>query len=86
MIPNRLQRNITALDVISKASKKQRKAFIDTASNDQISCICDCANNVLIENIPVTPEELKKLKKFRALIRYLANNKGNRRYQEKRNI
>lgn len=79
MAPNRLQRNITTLDVLSKAPKKQRQALINTATRDQIFCICDCANNILIENIPLTAQELKKLKRYQDLIRYLADTKGQRK-------
>lgn len=84
MTSQRLQRNITALDVLSKASRKQREAFINTATNDQISCICDCANNILIENIPLTESDLKKLKRYESFIRYLAENRGKRNYKEKK--
>lgn len=85
MAPTRLKRNISTLDVLCKASKNQREAIINTATRDQISCICDCANNILRENIPLSPAELKTLKRYQTLIRYLAQSKSHRSIKDKKN-
>lgn len=74
MKPNRLKRNISILDVLSKAPKKQREAIINTATKDQLLCICDCANNILKETIPLTEKDFKKLRRHQNIIRYLAEN------------
>lgn len=75
MAPERLKRNIACLHVLSTARKPQRDALINTASKDQISSICDCAQNFLTGNIPFTKEEIKKLHRYQNHIRYLAHNK-----------
>jgi len=62
MVHERLERNVSLLNVLSKASNKQRKAILKTATRDQINCICDCCNNILKENISLTDKELEKLK------------------------
>lgn len=77
MTPKRLNRNITLLDLLAKATKEQRNALISTATNDQLQCICDCATNILNENIPLTSEQYKKLKRFQKHIRYIANSDDN---------
>lgn len=77
MAPERLHRNITLLDVLSKTTKAQRDALINTATNDQLQCICDCAINILNENIPLTDTQYKKLKRFQKHIRYIANSDDN---------
>jgi hypothetical protein len=73
MTPERLKRNLTFLDLLVKAKKRQRDALINTATSDQLQCICDCATNILNENIPLTECEIKKLLRFQKHIRYIAN-------------
>ena len=85
MAPNRLNRNISILDVIAKAPKRQREAIINTATRDQISCICDCCNNILNNNIQISTEELKKLKFYKELLRYLAEIQKDTETSNKRN-
>lgn len=86
MAPERLKRNISCLHLLSKAQKPQRTALINTASNDQISCICDCAQNFLNGNIPFTEQQIKKLKRYQNQVRYLANNKHTKTKQKKQVI
>ena len=76
MAPKRLKRNLTLLDVLHKAMKEQRNALINTATNDQIQCICDCASNILNENIKITETHLKRLKRYQNHLRFLADKKG----------
>jgi hypothetical protein len=77
MAPKRLKRNISLLDVLNKADKAQRNAVINTATKDQIQCICDCASNILDENIKLKESDLRKLKRYQNFIRYLASKDGN---------
>ena len=77
MAPKRLKRNLSLLDVLQKANKAQRSAIINTATTDQLQCICDCASNILNENVKITETELKRLKRYQNHIRFLANNNGN---------
>jgi hypothetical protein len=82
MAPNRLKRNLAILEVLSKAPKKQREAIINTATKDQILCLCDCANNILLENINLSPTEIEKLRRYQHLVRYLAENKNKRKLKK----
>jgi len=51
MTNERLKRNLKTLQVLAIAFERQRKAIIHTSTWDQILCICDCATNILNENI-----------------------------------
>lgn len=73
MAPERLNRNINCLHILSNTTKKQRDALINTASKDQIQCICDCANNFLRGNVPFTEDQIRKLKRYQKQIRILSN-------------
>jgi hypothetical protein len=73
MAPERLERNINHLKILSKAIKPQRESIINTASKDLILCICDCAYNCLNGNIPLTDKQIKQLVRYKKQIRRLAN-------------
>jgi hypothetical protein len=77
MAPKRLERNLTLLDLLSKTTKAQREALIKTSTQDQLQCICDCAANILKENIHLTDEQFKRLKRFQKHLRYLADSSDN---------
>jgi hypothetical protein len=77
MKPKRLERNISLLDLLNKTGKTQRNALINTATRDQIQCICDCASNILDENIKLEESDLRKLRRYQNFVRYLANKNGN---------
>jgi len=38
MTTERLKRNLSALELLTKAAKNQRKAIIDTSTRDQMLC------------------------------------------------
>jgi len=50
--------------------------FFLKTTRDQLLCICDCAANILDENISLKAEEYKSLEKYQDLLRYLAENKS----------
>jgi hypothetical protein len=77
MVPKRLERNISLLDVLHKARKEQRDALINTATRDQIQCICDCASNILDENFKLGDSDLRRLKRYKNFVRYLSKKQGN---------
>jgi hypothetical protein len=84
MSSERLKRNLSTLDVLCKASRPQREAIIETATRDQILCICDCANNILAETVPLTDKQLRQLKRYQSLIRYLGETKNHKNTTNKK--
>jgi len=46
--------------------------------------ICDCAHNILNENIPLSQKQYKELEKYQSLLRYLAEKRNYRNDPEKR--
>jgi hypothetical protein len=73
MAPTRLKRNIDYLKVLSVAKAKQRKAIIKTADSDLITCLCECALNLLNGNLTITDKNLAKLNRFKTPIRQLVD-------------
>lgn len=73
MASNRLQRNITYLDVLAKAKPATRKAIVHNADKDLITCLCECALNILNGNIPLDRNQFNRLKKHQEKIRLIAS-------------
>ena len=58
-----------------KHDKQKCSSIIDEEGMDLVHCICDCVHNILQENIPVSEEERKKLKRHRECLRELVKKK-----------
>ena len=54
------------LPALANGSNKQRQGVIDGASQDLITCLCECALNILNGNVSLKPAERTKLKKTQA--------------------
>lgn len=69
----RVHKHAPYLHVLSKGSKKQRHGVIDGASNDLITCLCECALNVLNGNVSLKPSERTKLRRHKRELRALTD-------------
>lgn len=54
---------------------QQRILLLRRASPNFIRCICECALNVLLGNVPLNSREKKRLKKYADILRKLADKK-----------
>ena len=77
-------KNLHFLKLLSLSNKKSILALINTAKNDQLYTIFECMHNLLLGNVKFGQKDFKKMKKFKHLIRKLANK--NTTIKEKRNI
>jgi len=60
--------------VASKStSPKQRREIVRTASKEQVNTVCECAYNLLKQNVPVTPNQLEGLKRYKKLLYILVD-------------
>lgn len=67
----RIERHACDLHYLLKATPVIRKAVIDKADSSLISCICECAQNILEGNIELQPKEKKSLTKHKKDLRQL---------------
>ena len=72
---NRLQDNLDFLRVLAKCNKKQRQALLEHGNNELLKCICELSLNVLNGAFPLTEDELKRLRRFKLLLRTLIDKK-----------
>ena len=52
------------LSLLTKAKPKMCKAIIGAADHELISCLCECAQNILNGNVPLCEGHLKKLQQY----------------------
>jgi hypothetical protein len=71
VLPHRLRRNFNKLKILKKAKKGQRCKLLESADNDLIQCLCDCAHNILKGNVNLKPKEKKQLSRHKQTIRAL---------------
>ena len=60
------------LSVLAKAKRPMCKAIIGAADRELITCLCECAQNVLNSNVPLSKPHLKRLQRYRTDVRKLA--------------
>mgnify|MGYP005690896465 CR=1 FL=1 len=66
-----MHHNAPYLRVLLKGTTKQRRGVIDGASKELISCLCECALNVLNGNVKLKPADKRKLSKYKTQLRAL---------------
>ncbi|XP_022106617.1 uncharacterized protein LOC110987822 [Acanthaster planci] len=69
----RLRDNAYALCVLSGASPKKRKDILKHADKEVVTCLCECALNVLKARVPLTPSQKKKLSRHKTHLRALTD-------------
>ena len=67
-----LKNNALTLSVLAKAKPPMCKAIIGAADRDLITCLCECAQNVLNSNVPPSKPHLKQLQQYQTDVRKLA--------------
>lgn len=68
----RFRRNSAQLKQLYKASPKNKKKIISTASGDFMGALSDCACNVLKGNVPLTTKQFNQLKKHHKQLKVLS--------------
>jgi len=69
----RIHKHKEFLCFLQKANKKQLKAVLRNADNDQIGCLCEIALNVLNGNVKLTQTKRNELRKYKRFLRFMAN-------------
>jgi len=72
----RITRNLPTIRKLRRMPEKSRKSFVKNCSPDFINCICECSKNLLKGNVPVTPVQLKKLRRHKKALHTLSTKKA----------
>ena len=79
----RLKKNVLWLQILAKAKPGMAKAIIQAADKDLILCLCECAQNILNGNVPLTPCHLKHLQRHRKDVRILVKKRTSKLKKKK---
>ena len=60
------------LSLLAQAKPCMCKAIIGAADRDLITCLCECAQNILNGNVPLSKAHLKRLHQYRMDMHKLA--------------
>ena len=74
-MPHRLKKHAACLQVLATAKPKMLKAIIQNADQQLIHCLCECAHNLLKGNVPLTPAQNTRLKRYKTQLRELVQKK-----------
>jgi hypothetical protein len=72
---DRLERNLDFLKILAKATRRKRTKIISQCNADLICCLSECCLNVIKGNVPLKPDDKKRLNRHRKLVRLLAKKK-----------
>jgi hypothetical protein len=71
MVSQRLKRHTNELVYLQKARPCIRNHLITKTDRSLVDCLCECANNILRGNVPLTKLQKEKLKRNKAGLRAL---------------
>jgi len=70
---SRLENNQAFLQLLATTNPAQRNQLIRTASQDQLNSVCECAHNILRSNVPLSSDQIRKLRKHRSVVYRIAD-------------
>lgn len=70
-----VQKHIHILHTLQTAKPKLRKSILENADISFIKTLIECVQNTLNGNVPLNEKELKKIKRFRKVLRELLSSK-----------
>src|SRR6218665_11480 len=68
---SRHKKHLAMLELFKKASPKVRSEILKNCTKSLLCCICKCAKNVLIGNVPLTKAQKTKLSRHKNKLRQL---------------
>ena len=71
MVSQRLKKHANELGYLQKARPCIRNHLITKADRSLVDCLCECADNILRGNVPLTKQQKEKRKRNKAELRVL---------------
>ena len=74
-----VKKHFHMLKYLCGAKPKTQKGVIDHCDSDLLDALCECSLNILNDVVPVKPQEIKKLAKYKNNLRGLAKKSTSKR-------
>ena len=78
-----LKKNAKMLNVLAHPTPQMCKAIIGAADRELMTCLCECAQNILNGNVPLTKSHLKHLQRYCLDVRTLAKKRAPKHKKKK---
>ena len=78
-----LKKNALMLSLLAKSKPKMCKAIIQAADHELITCLCECAQNILNGNVPLCKCHLKHLQRYQKDVRHLVKKRTSKHRKKK---
>lgn len=75
----RVKNHLSELCVLAKCPPKQRKAYLQHATKELITCLSECCANALKGHVPLSTSQKKALSRHKKHIREVANKRNSHR-------
>ena len=75
VLPVNLRRNADSICVLSKAQPRLAKQLIAGADHNLLNALSECASNILKGNLPLIPDQKRKLSRYANSLRALRQQK-----------
>ena len=67
----RLKKNVDVLSHLSRAKPQMVKAIVGAADKELLTCLCECAQNLIKGNVSLSKQHKSKLKRYKKDVRTL---------------
>ena len=71
MVSQRLKKHASDIVYLQKTKSCIRKHLITKADRSLVDCLCECVDDILRGNVPLTKLQKEKLKRYKARLRAL---------------
>ena len=79
IMSKRMREHMPYLQVLSHCKPKLRKLILQHGSPNLVTCVCECALNILKGTVPLTDRQKRSLSRYKTHLRLLANKKVSRK-------
>jgi hypothetical protein len=79
----RLKKHALLLKVLAEAQPHMCKAIIREGDRELITCLCECAKNILNGNVPLKKSHLKRLQRYRKDVRTIVKKRTSKHKKKK---
>ena len=78
-----LKKDAQMLGVLAHATPQMCKTIIGAADCELMTCLCECAQNILNGNVPLTKRHLKHLQRYRSDVHTLVKKRAPKHKKKK---
>ena len=80
---SRVRKQLATFRRLRRMNERDRREFVRRCDPELVSCVCECAKNVLKGRVPLSEHQLKKLRHWKKCLRVLSTKKSSLKHKKK---